>query len=147
MNIQYVIINKNYFDEKNYKNYLNLLDESSNIDIPDFNKFNDHLKNILNQNSTILVIKNNINELIGSAKLIVDLKLNKRLSAIGHIEDVVIHKDYRGQGLGKKIIERLIEIAKSKNCYKIILQCSDKNTEFYEKCSFKSRGKNMELFV
>lgn len=39
----------------------------------------------------------------------------------GRIEDVVIHKDHRGQGLGKKLAKELIKIAKSKNVRSIHL--------------------------
>lgn len=39
----------------------------------------------------------------------------------GRIEDIIIHKDHRGQGLGKKLVEELISIAKNKNIRNIHL--------------------------
>ena len=42
-------------------------------------------------------------------------------------------KSYRRKdGLGKKLIETLLEIGKEKKCYKIILDCSDNVKSFYD---------------
>ena len=43
---------------------------------------------------------------------------------------------YRGYGLGKKMIELLSLYAKEQGCYKCILDCSDDNVGFYEKCDY-----------
>jgi glucosamine-phosphate N-acetyltransferase len=37
---------------------------------------------------------------------------------VGHIEDIVTHKEYRGHSLGLRIIETLVAIGKSQRCYK-----------------------------
>lgn len=39
----------------------------------------------------------------------------------GRIEDIVVHKDHRGKGLGKILMKELIEIAKKKNIKSIHL--------------------------
>ena len=44
--------------------------------------------------------------------------------------------DYRGQNLGRLIIETLKEIGRSKGCYKVILDCVEGNVPFYVKCGF-----------
>jgi glucosamine-phosphate N-acetyltransferase len=49
---------------------------------------------------------------------------------------VVVLNEYRGLNLGKIIIEDLLRISKEENCYKVILDCSEKNIQFYEKCGF-----------
>jgi hypothetical protein len=41
--------------------------------------------------------------------------------------------------LGKLIIEALTFIGKRTGCYKIILDCSDKNVPFYQKCGFTQK--------
>ena len=38
------------------------------------------------------------------------------------LENVVTDKDYRKQGLAKKVIDKAVEFARSRNCYKVILQ-------------------------
>ena len=58
-------------------------------------------------------------------------------ATVGHIEDIVVVKGYRGKNLGLKLIEALISLAKSNNnCYKVILDCDEKNVPFYEKVSY-----------
>lgn len=55
------------------------------------------------------------------------------------IENVVTHKDYRKQGLGRKVIEMATEDAKANNCYMACLLSNVKRTEahkFYESIGF-----------
>ena len=42
-----------------------------------------------------------------------------------------------------KIIEALDAIAKNVGCYKAILDCSEANKPFYEKCGYKVAGVQM----
>ncbi len=59
--------------------------------------------------------------------------------SICFMENVVTHKDYRKQGLARKVIEMAIEDARANNCYKVILQSNCKRTEahkFYEHLGF-----------
>ncbi len=49
-------------------------------------------------------------KIIGFAALIIHPVPTKGL--VGRVEDVVIDEGYRGQGLGRKIMEDLIDIAK-----------------------------------
>lgn len=54
---------------------------------------------------------------------------------MGHIEDIVIRKEYRGRNLGKRLIDLLKQIANVNTCYKVILDCGEHNVGFYEKVS------------
>lgn len=63
-----------------------------------------------------------------------------------HIEDIVVDKDARGMNLGKRIILHLVELARKKGCYKVILDCSDTNIPFYEKCGFQPKERQMTLY-
>lgn len=73
---------------------------------------------------------------IGSVSIIVEPKFIRGLSFVAHIEDVVVHPDYQGKGLGAKLIESACAFAKSRGCYKAILDADDKNSGFYQKCGF-----------
>ena len=73
------------------------------------------------------------NKIIGYASLHIIEKVNRRSCLI---EDVVISKEYRGIGIGKILINHIIDFSKTKKCDKIILNSSESNIRFYEKLGF-----------
>jgi len=92
-------------------------------------------------NSTTIVIS--IEDIIvGVASIHIIKKLTRIL---GIIEDVAVNEKYRGKGVGKKIVERLILIGKQKNCDKIVLSSSEENSKFYEKIGFKKKELQMVI--
>ena len=92
-------------------------------------------------NSTTIVIS--IEDIIvGVASIHIIKKLTRIL---GIIEDVAVNEKYRGKGVGKKIVERLIIIGKQKNCDKIVLSSSEENSKFYEKIGFKKKELQMVI--
>ena len=64
-----------------------------------------------------------------------------------YAEDVVVDEKYRGQSLGKLMINHLVNKAELLDCYKIILDCEEKNKSFYSKCGFKYKGIEMALYL
>ena len=63
------------------------------------------------------------------------------------IEDVVIDKEYRNSGYGNKLLNFLINQIKKNDCYKISLDCKNKNVLFYKKLNFNISGNNMSLYL
>lgn len=60
------------------------------------------------------------------------------------VENVVTDKDHRGQGLGKKIMERAIAFARERDCYKVILESASFRKEahqFYKNLGFDGDSK------
>lgn len=55
----------------------------------------------------------------------------------GHIEDVAVHPVRRGQGVGRALIAYCLAHCREQGCYKVVLNCSQKNVPFYEKCGFR----------
>ena len=86
-------------------------------------------------------------QLIGMGTLIVERKLVHGGYPVGHIEDEVIDKKYRGKSYGKKLIDFLIEKAKESGCYKVILNCEEKNVGFYERLGFQQKNVEMSLYL
>ena len=116
------------FEFTNYK---------KNVTIEDF-------KNYINQKTKlrIIILKNKENKIIGAGTIVNIEKLHN--NSIGQIEDVIISEKYRGNGLGKLIIEKLIVVGLNDfRCYKVILNCLDKNIDFYKKCNFTISGVQM----
>ena len=106
--------------------------------------FSSKFKNDINENFFLLnnygfVLKED-EKLLGFASLHVINKIN-RVSCL--IEDVVIDSNYRGEGLGKLLINHLIKFSKTLDSDKIILNSKESNTKFYEKLGFKKNETQM----
>ena len=65
----------------------------------------------------------------------------------GIIEDVVVKENQRGKGIGKLLVNNLIEKAKKNNCDKIILSSSEKNLKFYQKLGFQKNEFEMIMRI
>ena len=81
--------------------------------------------------------------IVGSGTLLIEQKLIHKLGRVGHIEDIVVDKEYRGFGLGKLIIQNLKTKAKGMACYKMLLDCDRDNVGFYKRCEFIENGVEM----
>ena len=133
--------------KKDFNNkYFDLLDQlsSTNQENITYDKFELFI-NQLNNNHNIYVIEKN-NKIIASGTLLIENKIIHNFGKVGHIEDIVVDFNERGSGLGKLIINHLIETAKNLNCYKIILNCNESNVKFYEKCGFIKKELEMVIY-
>lgn len=102
--------------------------------------------NKLNEAHMIFVIEEE-NKIIATITILIEEKLLRNISKVGHIEDVVVDSNYRKFGLGKKLIKKIVEYCKEKSCYKIILNCSEHNKGFYEKCDFENKEIEMVMYL
>lgn len=144
-NLENEVIRIESLNINNYNtSYLNLLKQLSNSNI-DYNseKSNLFLEN-LNDKHIIKILINETNIIIGSITILKERKIIHNYNIAAHIEDVVIHEDYRGKGLAKK----LINIAKYEcsECYKIILNCTEEMVYFYEKNGFQKKNVQMAIY-
>lgn len=77
--------------------------------------------------------------LAASCVLIVIANLTRSARPYGLIENVVTHPDYRRRGLGKAVLQKAVEIARERNCYKVMLMTGRKEEgtlKFYEEAGF-----------
>jgi glucosamine-phosphate N-acetyltransferase len=86
-------------------------------------------------------------EIVATATMFVEKKFIRGCASCGHIEDVVVDGGYRGKQLGKRVIERCIEEAKLRGCYKVILDCSEENAAFYAKCGLERKEIQMVRYL
>ena len=122
--------------------YLELMQEFSNYK-KDVSReaFEQYLANSVDRR--IMVLRNNERKIIGAGTIFKIEKLHN--NAIGQIEDVMIAEQYRGKGLGKLIVNNLTQIGLDDFlCYKVTLNCLDKNIGFYDKCDFETTGVQMK---
>lgn len=132
----YIIRNLN---EKDYLQYVKLI--NSNISK---NFFENFIKNILNENHLIYVIEIN-NLLIATGILLIENKLTNNGCLMGHIENILVHENYRGKGFGEIIVKKLLEIAKEKKCYRVDLICKPELEYFYLKNDLKNNNIGMNI--
>jgi len=85
-------------------------------------------------------------KIIASVSLLLEQKMIHECGIVGHLEDVVVDKDYRKYGLGKFIIERIIKIARERGCYKLIGDCKSELLGFYEKNGFESKCVQISIY-
>jgi len=85
----------------------------------------------------IIAVAEVAGKIIGATTLLIEPKFIHDGGLVGHIEDVVVDKNYQGQRIGEKIMKYLLEIAKNQGCYKTILDCTEDVKQFYEKLGFK----------
>ena len=133
-----------------HSNYFCLLQQLTAID-PNKMKYETFCKFVekLDETHIIKLIKKKDSQkdsqkVVGSITILIEEKLIHNFGKVAHIEDVVVDESMRGFGLGKK----LLEIAQSEcsECYKIILDCSNENVKFYEKCGYEWKGNQLALY-
>ncbi len=84
------------------------------------------------------------NKVVSTCYVVIIPNLTAGGKSICFIENVVTDKNYRRKGIGRKVIETAIQIAKDNNCYKVILQSGIKRKEahqFYKNIGFDDNTK------
>ena len=76
------------------------------------------------------------NRIVGTASLFIEPKFIHNGGKVAHVDDVAVTDCYQVGGIGKALMERIIDIAKLAGCYKIILDCSPSVVPFYKKLGF-----------
>jgi len=96
---------------------------------------------------SVVLVDKNTDRLIGVGMLFVERKFIHNLTSVGHIEDIAVDKSQQGKKLGLRIIQALTGISEAVGCYKTILNCSDSNIPFYEKCGFVKKENEMAKYA
>lgn len=66
-------------------------------------------------------------QVVACGSVIIERKFVRNAGLVGHIEDIAVSQSMQGRKLGMKIINTLVDIGLARGCYKIILDCSEKN--------------------
>ena len=103
------------------------------------------IKNFLSQSGVFAVVAKSDTNVIGFGVLLIETKI--RGGKAGHIEDIVVHERWRSRGIGQQIIQELRNLARSQGCYKMSLQCTKANVEFYNKIGFHESGITMQIII
>jgi len=108
--------------------------------VPDWEKQKDGLEAIINNSEIgeILVLKGD-GKILGMVSLLysVSTALGGKVAIL---EDMIIHQDYRKQGLGKELLGEAIRFSKERNCLRLTLLTdfnNDAAIHFYQQFGFK----------
>ena len=125
--------------------FLESLDNLRQTSSLEQNSVRNILKKILENENHIIHVAELNGKIVGSTTLLIEQKFIHEGGFVGHIEDVVVNKEFEGQGIGMKLVLSLLDVAKEKKCYKTILNCEDKLISFYEKIGFKQKSTEMRF--
>ena len=145
MGIQLKPIEDKYFSE------IIILLQSISDFYPEKTNYQSILKLFLNQRYVFGIVaidsinNGNTEKVIGFGSLHLSRKI--RGGIIGFIEEIAVIENYKGRGIGKLIIQELIDNARNEKCYKLVLECRDEKKFFYEKLGFNCSGHSMSLIL
>jgi len=102
--------------------------------------------NNIQQTSDIWIVVNE-NEIIGTGTILYETKFIHNISLYAHIEDIYVEEKYRKHGIGKLLVEHLVNEAKKRKCHKVILDCNESLESFYTKNNFRKNGSQMVIYL
>ena len=128
-----------------FRGFLTSLDSLKKASDLNENKAKDVFNKIKSNPNHLVFVVILDDKVAGSTTLLIEHKFIHQGGNVGHIEDVVIAKEFQGSGIGEKLINFVLEYAKKNDCYKTILDCSDDLKPFYEKIGFKKHSNCMRF--
>ena len=108
--------------ENGFLESLDNLRQASNLE---HNSAKSILKGILENENHIVHVAELDGKIVGSTTLLIEQKFIHEGGIVGHIEDVVVKKEFEGQGIGMNLVLSLLDVAKERKCYKTILNCEN----------------------
>lgn len=108
-------------------------------------KIKETLQVILNDKMYRVYVATVDDLVVGTCMMHFQYKLTHRNQMGAHIEDLVVYKDFQGQGIGKLLLQTAIAEARLNNCYKVILNCFEHNIKWYGKFGFTAYDYGMKL--
>ena len=103
------------------------------------------LKKVIANPDHIIQVAEIDGKIVGSTTLLIEQKFIHNAGKVGHIEDVVVSKEFEGRGIGMKLVRSLLKKAEIMNCYKTILDCNDELIPFYERIGFRKESNQMRI--
>lgn len=83
--------------------------------------------------------------IVGTATLLLEETFLHDCSLNAHLENLVVHDSYRGQGIASHLIDLVIQHARQDGAYKLILDCVPEIQHLYAKSWFQVRSVQMRM--
>ncbi|EIE91644.1 hypothetical protein G6F57_002851 [Rhizopus arrhizus] len=133
--------------ERGFLKVLEVLTEVGNHTKEEFMEQFNYLKKHNHEYYTITITDDEKDKVVAVGTIFVERKFIRKNGLVGHIEDIAVDQNQQGKKLGLRIIQALKHIGAKRGCYKVILDCSEKNVPFYEKCGFNRKEVEMAWYV
>lgn len=76
-----------------------------------------------------IVVAETAGVLVVSCAIVVVPNLTRGATPYGLIENVVTHHDFRKRGIGKRVLQRAVDLAWTADCYKVMLMTGSKERQ------------------
>ncbi len=101
------------------------------------------LEPIVSDKNIVLIVAKDNEKIVGMASLYILNKLGKRT---GTVEDVVVDDGYRGQGIGKQLMQHIIDTARAESLVTVSLTSRPARVagnKLYQKVGFEQKETNV----
>jgi len=135
------------------RGHLDVLKVLSKVSDPGFEAYKAHFKAMRAPNPeaqayfVLALVDKATDRMVGTGSIFIEKKFLRGLGSVGHIEDMAVIKEMQGKKLGLRLVQTLTSISEKMGCYKTILNCSDDNIPFYEKCGFSKKENEMAKYA
>ena len=130
--------------ESDMKEVSILLNQLKEMDLSSIN-YNDAWNRFISNSSSNSIVGIFEDKVVAYGSIVVENKIRGEVA--GHIEDIVVDDRVRGKMLGVKLVKELVEIGKSKGCYRITLFCDKKLIQFYERNGLEVNNVMMKTYL
>ena len=125
------------------------LDRPTPIDDKEIKVFKNKIKDYFSDpQKTILVAKQD-SKIVGLVSIILLRRLNRAKLEM-YIPELIVTKELRNYGIGKKLIQYCIDLAKKKDCYRIRLESGNQRKDshkFYKSIGFEQSALSFTKYI
>ena len=101
-------------------------------------------ESIISDKNHHIIVAEYEGKIVSSCVCVIIPNLTRNQRPYAFVENVVTHSDFRGKGIATACLNYAREIAKSENCYKLMLLTGSKNENtlnFYRRAGYNSEDK------
>lgn len=125
------------------------LDRPTPIDDKENKTFQNKIKGYFSDSQKIILLAKQDSKSVGLASIIFLSRLN-RVKLEMYIPELIVSKDMRNSGIGKKLIQHCVILAKKKDCYRIRLESGNQRKEshkFYKNLGFEQSALSFAMNI
>jgi ribosomal protein S18 acetylase RimI-like enzyme len=118
-------------------------------DLRDDPRLGKHWDDILKDPNVIHLAVEVDGKIVSSCCLAIIKNFTRDMRPYGIIENVITHQAYRKHGYGSMVLQKAVDIARERECYKVMLLTGHRDEEtlrFYEQAGF-DRGKKIGFII